>query len=827
GHHPLEVPENVRLCLSANSTRRVPWDTKLGAHPLQPCVALRRIQPLGGIVTRVDIVVVKKLPVCFLETFPAGKSVVRNAKEEDKAQKLFMETRAQQANEIIARVKRQQEQEEQEKLRGYRAQATPKELVSGEDIYLAYRCDPDPAFFTRLSQQQQEAFDEYLRNKQKSDEQAIHEALSGEHMERKVKPFFKLIVTDYFATRASRWGNGAGSTQALITLWGFGPQHHDELHVGRRYVFTNLAPVQKPDLYFTSPTSVQLTSGHHTAWREVPIPVEDQVMESAGDEPLPPKTPVRTGQVKPGTTVGEPFTPPPYAFLTHGKGTKTFDGILPTAPRTAPIPRTQPHQSEVKPPLLPLPKRISHTPNGRGNNAISASVVAPATPIQSTARTITLEDCTTLKPGTMVSLVGIVIHLFPQMRQLTIKEPQIVVADSSDNVGVIQHRTPVIPKFQSHAGITIGCTNLTFQGQDPVHNLYLFTYDRCSSYVRQWCDSVLVKRYRSLESWKRKHSRSLRLVHSALEDIDGFLRPEQGYFPPAFGVTPGPVRSHREPSPHKAPTSSVKEGYIRCVTWQAHEDDWPMLQDQVVVTMENGYTFSRLNLTIRQLACYFDALGSPSPSHLLGEPVGHPFLYKLVQPPPFAQPLLPEVKQPEHRIWYRAWWQSRAETLSQQWPVLQQPPQISTAESSSSPGFALVNLWMMVLRLSNPGTNLPTIGHTSKGPSTSTLPRMSMLVDKALAEIPAAAVSPNDPRSVAEPDESIRSALANHAHQCYHQFLAQPPWSHAKAHSLSPQEIVQHYGVLLAEELEMLQVEFHHIFSHHQFTINQTGTQHP
>ncbi|KAJ1655937.1 Breast cancer 2, early onset [Dispira simplex] len=837
GHHPLEVPENVRLCLSANSTKRVPWDTKLGVHPLRPCIALRRIQPFGGVVTRVDVVVVKKLPVCFLETLPAGNNVVRNAKEEDKAQKLFMfadnycycfvmtqETRAQQANIVIARVKQQQEQEEQEKLRCHRIQAISKELVNGEDIYLAYRCDPDPAFFTRLSQEQQEAFDEYLRKKQMTDDQAIHEALSEEHMERKVRPFFKLIVTDYLATTTSRCGSGTGTTQALITLWGFGPQHYDGFHVGRRYVFTNLAPVQKPDLYFTSSVSAQLTSGHHTAWREVPIPVEAQTILSAGDFTVPPKTPPRTGQGKSGMVVEEPFTPPPYAFLAHGKGTKTFDGILPMAPRTAPISRTKPHQSGPKSPMQLLPRGITPIPNGRDSDAISAPAVAPATPVPKMARTITLEDCTTLKPGTMVSLVGIAIQLLPQMRQLTIKEPQIVVADSSDNVGVIQHRTPVKPKFQSHAGITIGCTNLTFQGQDPVHNLYLFTYDRCSTYVRQWCDSVLLKRYRLLESWKRKHGRSLRLVHSALEGMDGFLRPEHGYIPPVFGATPGPVKSRREPMHHKAPTDPVEEGYIRCVTWKPGEDGWPTLQDHVTVTLENGFTLSRLRLTVRQLACYFDALGTPS--LLAEESVGLPFLHRLVQPPPLAQPLLPEAKEMGHRIWYHAWWKSRAEVLTQQWLLLQQPTQISAVESSSPPDIALVNLWMIVLRFSNPNTTLPMVDHSPSVLPSHTLPRMSALVSEALAEIPTKTVNPGDPGPIAESDALMCSALANHARRCYHRYLTESPWSHSMARPLTPQEILQHYGVLLVEELEMLQLEFHHTFSHHRFPTSQTKALH-
>lgn len=68
GYAPLEVPENVVLRIHGNSTRRCRWDTRLGRYHRQPKlkVSLQSLDPLGGVVSGVDLLVVRKYPLLYV-----------------------------------------------------------------------------------------------------------------------------------------------------------------------------------------------------------------------------------------------------------------------------------------------------------------------------------------------------------------------------------------------------------------------------------------------------------------------------------------------------------------------------------------------------------------------------------------------------------------------------------------------------------------------------------------------------------------------------------------------------------------------------------------
>lgn len=83
----LEVSDSMRLQLSANSTRRAPWDAKLGHQRVQPRMSLRSLSPYGGFVSMIDVIIVRKYPVLFREKFKEQPAVVRNQAEEELAEK--------------------------------------------------------------------------------------------------------------------------------------------------------------------------------------------------------------------------------------------------------------------------------------------------------------------------------------------------------------------------------------------------------------------------------------------------------------------------------------------------------------------------------------------------------------------------------------------------------------------------------------------------------------------------------------------------------------------------------------------------------------------
>lgn len=68
GYAPLEVPDSVLLQIHGNSTRRCRWDTKLGRFNKKPKlkVSLQSVDPLGGVVSAMDLLVVRRYPLLFV-----------------------------------------------------------------------------------------------------------------------------------------------------------------------------------------------------------------------------------------------------------------------------------------------------------------------------------------------------------------------------------------------------------------------------------------------------------------------------------------------------------------------------------------------------------------------------------------------------------------------------------------------------------------------------------------------------------------------------------------------------------------------------------------
>ncbi|KAG0793613.1 hypothetical protein G6F22_005560 [Rhizopus arrhizus] len=72
------------LYLSANSCLPASWDTRLGYHPKKYITrSLSKIFDDGGMVTALDVIVCRKLPMLYKETLPNGTSITRTAGEEE------------------------------------------------------------------------------------------------------------------------------------------------------------------------------------------------------------------------------------------------------------------------------------------------------------------------------------------------------------------------------------------------------------------------------------------------------------------------------------------------------------------------------------------------------------------------------------------------------------------------------------------------------------------------------------------------------------------------------------------------------------------------
>ncbi|XP_065215345.1 breast cancer type 2 susceptibility protein-like [Planococcus citri] len=68
---PLQTSENVRLKFSANSCRRVRWDTRLGFYlgNLSPINRIQTVLPKGGFISHLTAVVARVYPLLFLEKY--------------------------------------------------------------------------------------------------------------------------------------------------------------------------------------------------------------------------------------------------------------------------------------------------------------------------------------------------------------------------------------------------------------------------------------------------------------------------------------------------------------------------------------------------------------------------------------------------------------------------------------------------------------------------------------------------------------------------------------------------------------------------------------
>ncbi|KAG0249873.1 hypothetical protein BG011_008857 [Mortierella polycephala] len=79
---------SVAIVLQANYTRLARWNTKLGfqKEPLIWTTRLQNITPEGGLIPGLDVVVLRKYPIMYLETLSDGATKVRRtAKEEERA----------------------------------------------------------------------------------------------------------------------------------------------------------------------------------------------------------------------------------------------------------------------------------------------------------------------------------------------------------------------------------------------------------------------------------------------------------------------------------------------------------------------------------------------------------------------------------------------------------------------------------------------------------------------------------------------------------------------------------------------------------------------
>ncbi|KAF9163197.1 Breast cancer 2, early onset [Actinomortierella ambigua] len=215
-----EASDNVVLRLNANNTRLASWDTRLGFQrsPLW-WAKLGNISQQGGMVPGIDVVVLRKYPLQFLESMPDGTWAKRTRHEEDQAAERHRE-------------------DLQRQLQDY-AQQLEKEMQHSK------RQDPD-ATEEKLAQKAQE-----LRT------------------ERQVKPMFVLRVATYTTENGE-----PDKCQALLTFWN---DSHEAYEEGHRHRFTSVIAKRgggNSGSHSSADNVVYLTADRSTTSRAMPVDQE-------------------------------------------------------------------------------------------------------------------------------------------------------------------------------------------------------------------------------------------------------------------------------------------------------------------------------------------------------------------------------------------------------------------------------------------------------------------------------------------------------------------------------------------------------------------------
>lgn len=110
--HPLEAASDLCLRLSANSTRRTRWFTRLG---YQPCphpflVPLSSLFSDGGTVGCTEAVIARIYPLIYMEKAD-GRNIFRNVRAEEHVSRHFQELRQRKIESVSVRIQQEFEEE--------------------------------------------------------------------------------------------------------------------------------------------------------------------------------------------------------------------------------------------------------------------------------------------------------------------------------------------------------------------------------------------------------------------------------------------------------------------------------------------------------------------------------------------------------------------------------------------------------------------------------------------------------------------------------------------------------------------------------------------
>ncbi|XP_014666901.1 PREDICTED: breast cancer type 2 susceptibility protein homolog [Priapulus caudatus] len=279
GCHPLEVTNDVALKLSANSTRRARWDSRLGyqqgaGRPF--AVPLRSLYADGGVVSCLELIVCRTYPLQYMEKMPDGSTVFRSEKAEASAASAHAVHRQRKLEDLYAKLLREQEKQDVPRragMRGFERQQI-EALRTGEEIHNALAEAGDPAIVrARLDGHQVSLLETYAQQLQERRRGEMEEALmraQEEEEEKQQMPMRRNSVSLYRVRVIGVHPHDVQKkTDAMLTAWRPGEELLQLLSEGRPLRVFYLG-VSASRSRFTS-SAVQLTTTRATRYEEMTL----------------------------------------------------------------------------------------------------------------------------------------------------------------------------------------------------------------------------------------------------------------------------------------------------------------------------------------------------------------------------------------------------------------------------------------------------------------------------------------------------------------------------------------------------------------------------
>ncbi|NXB68738.1 BRCA2 protein, partial [Struthidea cinerea] len=282
GCTPLEAPDSLMLKISANSTRRARWHTKLGFHqdPRPFPVPLSSLYSEGGAVGCIDVVIQRTYPIQWMEKTSAGSYVFRNSRAEEREAAKHAEDQQKKVETLFAKIQAEYEKhEERTSRRTPRSRTVTRQqirnLQDGAELYEAIQNASDPGYMEGyLSEDQLKALKAYRQlmndKKQTQMQEQFKKALESAEWEengcykRDVSAVWRLYVVDY---RKQEKYKGA-----VLSIWRPLPDVCSLLKEGARYRIFQLAASQSRGR--ADSTNIQLTATKKTQYLQLSVSQE-------------------------------------------------------------------------------------------------------------------------------------------------------------------------------------------------------------------------------------------------------------------------------------------------------------------------------------------------------------------------------------------------------------------------------------------------------------------------------------------------------------------------------------------------------------------------